>query len=65
MTNSEQTGDFNLRVREVGMRIGSDPVLLVVKKNKSILRNLIDWATLHQERHPETGRLVVPNLPCW
>ena len=65
MTNSEQNGDFNLRVaRQVGIRIGSDPVLLVVKKNKSILRNLIDWVTtLHQEEHPETGRLVVPNLP--
>lgn len=65
MTNSEQSGDFNLRVaRQVGVRIGSDPVLLVVKKNKSILRNLIDWVTtLHQEEHPDTGRLVVPNLP--
>jgi hypothetical protein len=65
MTNSEQNGDFNMRVaRQVGIRIGSDPVLLVVKKNKSILRNLIDWVTtLHQELHPETGRLVVPNLP--
>src|SRR3954463_5172784 len=65
MTNSEQNGDFSLRVaRQVGIRIGSDPVLLVVKKNKSILRNLIDWVTtLHQEKHPETGRLVVPNIP--
>lgn len=65
MTNSEQTGDFNLRVaRQVGIRIGSDPVLLVVKKNKSILTNLIQWVTtLHQEPHPETARLIVPNIP--
>jgi hypothetical protein len=65
MTNSEEKGDFSLKVaRQVGIRIGSDPVLLVVKKNKSILRNLIDWVTtLHQEEHPETGRLVVPNIP--
>ncbi|MGI8729268.1 MAG: Z1 domain-containing protein [Solirubrobacteraceae bacterium] len=64
MTNSEQKGDFNLGVaRQVAMRIGSDPVLLVVKKNKSILTNLIKWVTtLHQEEHPETGRLVVPNI---
>lgn len=65
MTNSEQNGDFNLRVaRQVGIRIGSDPVLLVVKKNKSILTNLIEWVTtLHQEEHPETGRLIVPSIP--
>lgn len=65
MTNSEEKGDFSLRIaRQVGIRIGSDPVLLVIKKNKSILRNLIDWVTtLHQEEHPQTGRLVVPNIP--
>jgi hypothetical protein len=46
------------------MMIGSDPILLVVKKNASILRNLIKWATLiQQERHPELGRLVVPDVP--
>jgi hypothetical protein len=65
MTNSEEKGDFSLRIaRQVGIRIGSDPVLLVVKKNKAILRNLIEWVTsLHQELHPESGRLVVPNIP--
>jgi hypothetical protein len=65
LTNSEEKGDFNLTVaKQVGFRIGSDPVLLVVKKNASILRNLVKWVTtLHQEEHPETGRLVVPELP--
>jgi hypothetical protein len=65
LTNSEERGDFNLRVaRQVGMLIGSDPVLLVVKKNASILRNLIKFATeLNQHEHPETGRMVVPGVP--
>ncbi len=64
MTNSEQNGDFSLRIaRQVGISIGSDPVLLVVKKNKSILTNLIEWVTtLHQELHPD-GRVIVPNIP--
>lgn len=65
LTNSEQSGDFRLSVaRQANMMIGSDPILLVVKKNASILRNLIKWATLiQQERHPEWGRLVVPDVP--
>ena len=65
LTNSEEAGDFRLNVaRQANMMIGSDPILLVVKKNASILRNLIKWATLiQQERHPESGRLVVPDVP--
>lgn len=65
LTNSEERGDFSLTVaRQVAMQIGSDPVLLVVKKNASILRNVIRWATeLHQHEHPETGRMVVPGIP--
>ncbi len=65
LTSSEQAGDFKLSVaRQANMMIGSDPILLVVKKNASILRNLIKWATLiQQERHPESGRLVVPDVP--
>jgi hypothetical protein len=65
LTNSEESGDFRLSVaRQANMMIGSDPILLVVKKNASILRNLIKWATLiQQERHPESGRLVVPDVP--
>lgn len=65
LTNSEETGDFKLAVaRRASMIIGSDPILLVVKKNASILRNLHSWATLiQQERHPESGRLIVPDVP--
>ena len=65
LTNSEEHGDFRLSVaRQANMMIGSDPILLVVKKNASILRNLIKWATLiQQERHPDSGRLIVPDVP--
>lgn len=65
LTNSEENGDFRLNIaRQANMMIGSDPILLVVKKNASILRNLISWATLiQQERHPESGRLLVPDVP--
>jgi hypothetical protein len=65
LTNSEQNGDFKLGVaRQAAMMIGSDPILLVVKKNASILRNLIKWATyIQQVKHPESGRLIVPDVP--
>lgn len=65
LTNSEERGDFRLSVaRGASMMLGSDPILLVVKKNASILRNLIKWATyIQQERHPGSGRLVVPDVP--
>ncbi len=37
-------GDFNGRVaNSLSIDIGKQPVVLVIKKNKSILENLIDW----------------------
>jgi hypothetical protein len=65
LTNSEEKGDFRLSVaRQDSVIVGSDPILLVVKKNASILRNLIKWATyIQQVRHPESGRLIVPDVP--
>ena len=43
---------------------GADPILLVVKKNASILRNLHQVGDLFQQvKHPESGRLIVPDVP--
>jgi hypothetical protein len=65
MTSSEERGDFNRRVAgQIAGRLGGDPVLLVVKKNASVLRNLIEWiTTANGRRDPETGRLIVGDLP--
>lgn len=65
-TSSEQNGDFSLRVAQnIGVAVGgNDPVVLVVKKNKSILTNLQRWATaLRQEVDPDTGRRIVRDVP--
>lgn len=65
-TSSEQNGDFNLRVASnIGVAVGGhDPVVLVVKKNKSILTNLHEWATkLRKEVDPETGRAIIRDVP--
>ncbi len=65
-TSSLDNGDFKLSVAQsMGVAPGgSDPIVLVVKKNKSILKNLYQWATnLKKERDPETGRYRVRNVP--
>ena len=44
-TNAEERGDFNLRIaNQFNVRLGGDPVIMVVKKNGAVLRNLTRWA---------------------
>lgn len=65
-TSSAQAGDFSLKVAEnMGVAPGgADPIVLVVKKNKSILTNLFKWATeLTKERDPATGEFKVRGVP--
>jgi hypothetical protein len=65
LTSSDEKGDFAKAVAtRVAGRIGSDPVLLVVKKNKTILENLITWVTTSNGTFdPDTGRHVVSGFP--
>ena len=66
LTNSGERGDFNTKVAmQAAVDIGgNDPVVLVVKKNQSVLRNLIAWATtIRQQRDPHSDRLVVRGVP--
>lgn len=63
-TSSLPNGDFNRnRASSVAAQVGSDPVVLVVKKNKTILENLIAWTTAHAIRDPRTGRPIVTGEP--
>ncbi|MEZ4294644.1 MAG: Z1 domain-containing protein [Polyangiaceae bacterium] len=46
LTSSEEEGDFNKRVAgTANIMLGSDPVVLVVKKNSRLLGNLLQWVT--------------------
>jgi len=66
LTNSADNGDFKLAIaRNAGVMLGgNDPVVLVVKKYKSVLENLIRYATaLNMQPHPTTGALLVRNVP--
>ena len=60
-TNAEEKGDFNLRVaNQFNVRLGGDPVIMVVKKNGSVLRNLTRWA--RSLSLVEIGEQI-PNIP--
>ena len=65
LTSSEEKGDFNKTVaNNVGVMIGSDPVVLVVKKNARLLGNLLKWVLLVAGvNNPTTGKQVVKNAP--
>lgn len=66
LTSSEDNGDFKKSVaRQVGVLAGgADPVILVVKKNKSVLSNLINWAIkIRGQKDPNTDQTVVRNIP--
>ncbi|WP_292364367.1 MULTISPECIES: Z1 domain-containing protein [unclassified Methanoculleus] len=66
LTSSADKGDFNRTVASQAgvMSGGHDPVLLVVKKQKSVLENLINWAvSIRGENDPETGRRIVHEIP--
>lgn len=65
-TSSDGKGDFKLNVaKNLGVVVGgNDPIVLVVKKNPSILENLYQWATnLKKETDPVTGRSTVRDVP--
>jgi hypothetical protein len=65
LTNSSEKGDFNRSVAtKSGVVLGGDPLLLVVKKHKTILNNVIKWATLKQQQlSPGSSKLRVPHVP--
>lgn len=66
LTSSADTGDFNRKVAsQVGVIPGgNDPVVLVVKKNKSVLTNLINWAiSVRGNKDPRTRKKIVRGIP--
>ncbi len=61
---TEETSACESRRPRTLWSAGADPVLLVVKKNRSILANVTQWATtLTQVEDPVTGRKVVRDVP--
>lgn len=65
-TSSAQKGDFNRAIAKQYTTVpgGEHPVLLVVKKNKSVLNNVLKWAlALRGSVADESGQIKVRNVP--
>lgn len=60
LTNSLDDGDFRAPKAETNVTIGGDPVILVIKKNGSVLRNLLKWVLhVRGEQVPgETWKII-------
>lgn len=65
LTSSADGGDFNSTVaNNMNVVPGGEPIVLVVKKNKSVLQNLLNWAIgVRGEIDPRTNRRVVRDVP--
>lgn len=64
LTNSSDKGDFNLKVaQQANVMIGGEPVLLVVKKNSSVLKNLLKWSTSLQSSKQSNAQSQVHGIP--
>lgn len=62
--NRGDEGDFNQKIANgLPIPIGNNPVVLVIKKNKSILENLIDWLSKDPNIKNLNGQLKLENVP--
>ena len=64
VTTREQRGDFS-KAKAQGFQIhaGGRVLLFVVKKNVSVLKNLVEWAKLSAKKPLGDGRTVVGDVP--
>lgn len=64
-TNRTERGDFNRTVaNQFGIQPGGKPLLFVIKKNVSVLKNLNRWIASHANAYdPETKRHYIREVP--
>lgn len=62
LTYSSHDGDFRAN-KSANLQLGGSPLLLVVKKNTSVLKRILAWAENQGKIHPETGKRIVDNVP--
>lgn len=65
VTNRNDNGDFNRHVaKHFGIHPGGHPLLFVVKKNATVLRNLLGWIHASADStDPESGRKFHRHIP--
>jgi len=64
VTSSAETGDFNKKIADQcgAAPGGTDPILMVVKKNSRVLTHLVKWA-LNWADTDKQGRKIIRNSP--
>lgn len=65
VTNRYENGDFSKKVADhFGIHPGGNPLLFVIKKNVTVLKNLLGWIN-HSANYkdPETGRKIHRDTP--
>jgi hypothetical protein len=64
-TNSANNGDFSKKVAgQFGVSAGAgNPLLFVVKKNTTVLKNLLHWALRHGDKHEKSAKRIVRGVP--
>jgi len=65
VTNRADNGDFNTnRAKTFAINPGGRPIVFVIKKQYTVLQNLIDWVKwAHTAVDPQTGRESVSGIP--
>jgi hypothetical protein len=64
LTSSLDDGDFRAPKADTGVTIGGDPVILVIKKNGSVLSNLLRWVIhVRGEDGPGGKGKIIRNVP--
>ena len=64
ITGREDNGDFSkVRAKHFAINPGGNPLLFVIKKQKTVLNNLIDWVAWTANQDSMTGARSLPNVP--
>lgn len=65
LTSSALNGDFRKSAKDItntNLR-GTDPVVVVVKKNNSVLKNLIEWFSAKAGKNQVGGKRIIEDIP--
>ena len=64
LTSSLDNGDFKAPKADAGVDIGGDPVILVIKKNGNVLKNLLKWVLhVRGEDIPGQKKRIIRSVP--
>jgi hypothetical protein len=65
LTSSNEEGDFKANMINKGVFPSNDgpPIILVIKKNVSILKNVVNWIESIISKEDHTGRSIITDIP--